>query len=92
MCYEGAGRRIPSDIPPHIQQLLEQDRQSFERASPSRRPVYRKILIGNPSGSSKCAGFRTFSIVLLCLILLLITGERMKSRAMYLTFPYPVTS
>ncbi|XP_019864411.1 PREDICTED: E3 ubiquitin-protein ligase KCMF1-like isoform X2 [Amphimedon queenslandica] len=39
----GGGRRLPSDIPPHIQQLLEhQERQqTFERASPLRRPVYR---------------------------------------------------
>ena len=45
----GGGRRIISDVPPHIQQLLEQqDRQAFERGSPSRRPVYRKI-IGIPS-------------------------------------------
>lgn len=52
----GAGRRLPSDIPPHIQQLLDhQDRQqTFERASPLRRPVYRKLLVGgHPRNSSK---------------------------------------
>ncbi len=53
----GASRRLPSDLPPHIQQLLDQQElQSFERSSPSRRPVYRKLLIGGPSAPSKCLG------------------------------------
>ena len=53
----GASRRLPSELPPHIQQLLDQQElQSFERSSPSRRPVYRKLLIGGPSASSKCLG------------------------------------
>ena len=32
-------------MPAHVQHLLE-ERQHFERASPSRRPVYRKIVCG----------------------------------------------
>ena len=47
----GGGRRPPSDIPPHIQQLLEQPSSS----SPSRRPVYRKILAGAPLEPSELA-------------------------------------
>ena len=54
----GGGRRLFSDIPSHVQHLLEhQERQHFERASPSRRPVYRKIVSGmqgsvNPSAAA----------------------------------------
>eukprot|EP00731_Ephydatia_muelleri_P020528 Em0013g255a len=53
----GGTRRILSDVPSHIQQLLEQqERQVLERGSPSRRP-YRKIVIsGGPSGSEGAAG------------------------------------
>ena len=37
----GGDRHIISDVPPHIQQLLEQqDHQAFKEGSPSRRPVY----------------------------------------------------
>ncbi len=43
----GSGRRPITEFPPHIQQLLEQqERQGFERGSPLRRPVYRKIVAG----------------------------------------------
>jgi len=53
----GGGRRLISDVPPHIQQLLEQqDRQSFERGSPSRRLVYRKI-VGVPSSEGFATGY-----------------------------------
>lgn len=42
------GRRPLSDFPTHIQQLLDQqERQAFERGSPLRRPVYRKVLAGS---------------------------------------------
>lgn len=41
----GSGRRLISEFPPHLQQLLDQqDRQAFERGSPLRRPVYRKLV------------------------------------------------
>ena len=41
----GAARRIPPDVPPHIQQLLEQqERQALERGSPMRRPICRRVL------------------------------------------------
>ena len=41
----GATRRIPPDVPPHIQQLLEQqERQALERGSPMRRPICRRVL------------------------------------------------
>ena len=44
----GSGRRLISEFPPHIQQLLDQqDRQGFERGSPLRRPVYRKVVAGS---------------------------------------------
>ena len=44
----GGGRRLISEFPPHIQQLLDhQDRQVLERASPLRRPVYRKVMPGS---------------------------------------------
>lgn len=40
-----SGRRLISEFPPHIQQLLDQqERQTFERGSPMRRPVYRKLV------------------------------------------------
>ena len=53
----GGVRRLISDVPPHIQQLLEQqDRQSFERGSPSRRLVYRKI-VGAPSSEGFATGY-----------------------------------
>ena len=40
-----AARRIPPDVPPHIQQLLEQqERQALERGSPMRRPICRRVL------------------------------------------------
>lgn len=53
----GGSRRILSEVPLHIQQLLEQqERQGLERASPSRRP-YRKIVIsGGPPGADGTAG------------------------------------
>ncbi len=46
------GRRLaPSDMPPHIQQLLDQqERQVLERRSPLRRPMYRKITSGGGGG------------------------------------------
>lgn len=44
----GSGRRLVSEFPPHIQQLLDQqERQAFERGSPLRRPVYRKLVAGS---------------------------------------------
>lgn len=44
----GSGRRLVSEFPPHIQQLLDQqERQAFERGSPMRRPVYRKLVAGS---------------------------------------------
>lgn len=41
-----SGRRIVhAEVPSHIQQLLDhQERQALERVSPSRRPIYRKVL------------------------------------------------
>lgn len=52
----GGTRRILSDVPSHIQQLLEQqERQVLERGSPSRRP-YRKIIISGGPGSEGAAG------------------------------------
>ena len=43
----GSGRRLITEFPPNIQQLLDQqDRQAFERGSPIRRPVYRKVIAG----------------------------------------------
>lgn len=40
-----SGRRLISEFPPHIQQLLDQqERQAFERGSPLRRPMYRKVV------------------------------------------------
>lgn len=40
-----AARRVPPDVPPHIQQLLDQqERQALERGSPMRRPLCRRIL------------------------------------------------
>lgn len=39
----GSGRRLISEFPPHIQQLLDQQ----ERGSPLRRPVYRKLVAGS---------------------------------------------
>ena len=45
-----ASRRIPPDVPPHIQQLLEQqERQALERGSQMRRPICRRVLA--PGGS-----------------------------------------
>ena len=41
-----SGRRPPTDYPPHIQQLLDQDRHSYDHRSPLRRPVYRKVMVG----------------------------------------------
>lgn len=47
MAAGGSGRRLVTEFPPHIQQLLDQqDRQAFERGSPLRRPVYRKVIAG----------------------------------------------
>ena len=57
-------RRILSDVPSHIQQLLEQqERQVLERASPSRRP-YRKIVIGGggPPGADGTVSLKGFCI------------------------------
>ena len=49
----GGGRRLFSEVPVHVQHLLEhQERQHFERASPSRRPVYRKIVSGMQGSGS----------------------------------------
>ncbi len=43
----GGQRLAPTDVPPHIQQLLDQqERQALERRSPLRRPMYRKITSG----------------------------------------------
>lgn len=40
-----SGRRLITEFPLHIQQLLDQqERQAFERGSPLRRPVYRKVV------------------------------------------------
>ena len=42
-----SGRR--DYYPPHIQQLLDQDRHTYSydhRSSPLRRPVYRKVMVG----------------------------------------------
>ncbi len=40
-----SGRR--DYYPPHIQQLLDQERHSYDhRGSPLRRPVYRKVMVG----------------------------------------------
>lgn len=46
---------MPSEIPPHIQQLLDsQERQALERSATS-RPAYRKILVGGGLPlTSKC--------------------------------------
>ena len=72
----GASRRLPSDLPPHIQQLLDQqERQGFDRSSPSRRPVYRKLLVGGPSGSSECLG-RGLVGLMSVLLYVTITGFR----------------
>ena len=54
------GRRLFSDMPAHVQHLLE-ERQHFERVSPSRRTVYRKIVSGmqgsaNPSMAYHLSG------------------------------------
>ena len=51
-----AARRVPADVPPHIQQLLEQQdrQQALERASPMRRPICRRMLV--PQGSEPGEG------------------------------------
>lgn len=57
----GARRLIPSDVPPHIQQMLDPpERQALERRSPLRRPMYRKIV----SGASGTSGLLSDSAIL----------------------------
>ena len=55
-CTVGGRSRMPSEIPPHIQQLLDsQERQALERSTTSQRPAYRKILVGGGLPlTSKC--------------------------------------
>ena len=53
----GGSRRLVPEVPAHIQQLLEhQERQAFERGSPLRRPVYRKVIT---PGSGESGGPNT---------------------------------
>ena len=62
------GRRLFSDMPAHVQHLLE-ERQHFERVSPSRRTVYRKIVSGmqgsaNPSMAYHLSG----TVCVICIV------------------------
>ena len=50
------GRRFFPDMPVHVQHLLE-ERQHFDRVSPSRRTVYRKIVSGMQGSGNMSMGY-----------------------------------
>ena len=52
----GGGRRVPAEVPSHIQHLIEQqqqERQAFERGAGLRRPIYRKIVAAGQGASAE---------------------------------------